>query len=493
MYDQIQHSKPLNYYNKEKENMKKKLWTLIILVLIASMMLAACKKATETTQPPVNTVEPGKTAEPVTLTMWTWKAFHVPALEALAKQYYDKTGVTVKIELITPDDAYRTRLQTGSQSGELPDIISYWSGGHWDEIVASDMVLNITDQVDKSWASSFLPGTFENTSVFTQARYDSCQANANCPSKDRQVGDVYSVPFTVGSFGIVYVNKTMMQAAGIDPSYVPADTTEFVDMLAKIQKATGKGATIGGKFTDILRNWIVNDWAMTNCGVDVYVDALNAEPGSTLTGECIQQAYGEIGAMQEANVWNPGFQTLTIDEADLSFAQGEAAADFGGSFTLGFLLANGMKAEDIAVMTLPPLPTSLQKPIALSPFSLIDIMVSAQSAHPQEAVDFIRFLTNPDNAATFAKMTGDLPGVAIPTDPAVVGDVMSRLASFYATASEGYRATDTWTNGIRISGDVWAAMDNVAWHQITGESDLLTDLKAADAAAKADRTSRGEP
>jgi len=36
-------------------------------------------------------------------------------------------------------------------------------------------------------------------------------------------------------------------------------------------------------------------------------------------------------------------------------------------------------------------------------------------------------------------------------------------------------------------------MDNVAWHQITGESDLLTDLKAADAAAKADRTSRGEP
>jgi len=424
--------------------------------------------------------------------MWTWKAFHVPALQALADQYFKKTGVKVTIELITPDDAYRTRLQTGSQSGELPDIISYWSGGHWDEIVASGMMLNITAQVDKSWASSFLPGTFENTSLFTQARYDSCQKNANCPSKERKVGDIYSVPFTVGSFGIVYVNKTMMKAAGIDPTYVPADTNEFLDMLGKIQKATGKGATIGGKFTDILRNWIVNDWAMTNCGVKTYVDALNAEPGATFTAQCVQQAYAGIGAMAKAKVWNPGFQTLTIDEADLSFARGEAAADFGGSFTLGFLLANGMKPEDIAVMTLPPLPTSLQRPIALSPFSLIDVMVSAQSKHPQEAVDFIHFLTTPETAATFAKMTGDLPGVTIPTDPAVVGDVMASLAGAYATASEGYRATDTWTNGIRAGGDVWSALDTVCWHQITGESDLLTDLKAADAAAKADRASRGE-
>jgi multiple sugar transport system substrate-binding protein len=472
----------------------KKSAVLVSLLLIATMLLAACAAIPQATDTSAanETPEAGQSEEPVSLTMTTWKAFHVPALEALAEEYAQKTGVQVKIDLITPDDAYRTRLQTGSQSGELPDIISYWAGGHWDEIVASEMVLDITDQVDESWGSSFLPGTFENTSVFTQARYDSCQANANCPSTDRQVGDIYSVPLTVGSFGIVYVNKAMMEAAGIDPAYVPANTDEFFDMLEKIQKATGKGATIGGKFTDILRNWIVNDWAMTNCGVETYVNALNAEAEATLTEECIQQAYAAIGTMAQRNLWNPGFQTLTIDEADLSFARGEAAADFGGSFTLGFLLANGMKAEDIAVMTLPPLPTSKQAPIALSPFSLIDIMVAAQSKHPQEAVDFVQFLTTPESAATFAKMTGDLPGVAISSDPAVVGDVMASLAGAYATASEGYRATDTWTNGIRAGNDTWAALDTVAWHQVTGEGDLLTDLQAADAAAQADRASRGE-
>jgi multiple sugar transport system substrate-binding protein len=482
--------------------MSKKLWTLVSLLLIATMLLAACgtPTAAPATAAPATaapaTAAPATAApatEPITLTMWTWKDFHVPALEALAEQYYEETGVQVEIELITPDDAYRTRLQTSSQSGELPDIISYWSGGHWDELVASDVVVNITDKVDYEWASGFLPGTFENTSVFTQARYDSCQANADCVSKARTVGEVYSVPLTVGSFGIVYVNKSMMKTAGIDPSYVPANTDEFLDMMETIQQATGKGATIGGKFYDILRNWIVNDWAMTNCGVQEYVDALNAEPDTTLTAECVQQAYGTIGKMAERNLWNPGFTALTIDESDLSFAQGEASVAFGGSFTLGFLLANGMKAEDIAVITLPALPTSKQIPIALSPFSLIEVMVSTHSEHPEEAVAFLRFLTTSDSAATFARLTGDLPGAAISSDPDVVGDVMAGLAGAYATAADGYRATDAWTNGQRLSGDVWAAMDNVAWHQVTGESDLLTDLQAADAAAKADRTSRGEP
>jgi len=469
--------------------MYKKLWALLSLLLVATMLLAACGPAPEATDTPAAEAPP---EGPVTLTMWTWKAFHLPGLEALAEQYFEETGVKVEFELIVPDDAYRTRLQTASQSGELPDIISYWSGGHWDEMVASDIIVNITDKVDDEWASSFLPGTFENTSIFTQARYDSCQANAECVSKERKVGEIYSVPFTVGSFGIVYANKSMMQEAGIDPSYVPANTDEFLDMMEQIQKATGKGATIGGKFYDILRNWIVNDWAMTNCGVQTYVDALNAEPGATLTAECIQQAYALIGEMEARNLWNPGFQTLTIDEADLTFAQGEASVLFGGSFTLGFLLQNGMAAEDIAVITLPAMPTSQQNPIALSPFSLIEVMVTTHSEHPEEAVDFIRYLTSPEAAATFARITGDLPGVAISSDPAVVGEVMSGLAGAYATAADGYRATDTWSNGIRAGGDVWAAMDDVAWHQVTGESDLLADLEAADAAAQFDRKNRGE-
>jgi ABC-type glycerol-3-phosphate transport system substrate-binding protein len=469
--------------------MYKKLWALLSLLLIATMLLAACGPAPEATDTPAAEPPP---EGPVTLTMWTWKAFHLPGLEALAEQYSAETGVKVEFELIVPDDAYRTRLQTASQSGELPDIISYWSGGHWDEVVASDIIVDITDKVDDEWASSFLPGTFENTSIFTQARYDSCQANAECVSKEREVGEIYSVPFTVGSFGIVYVNKSMMQDAGIDPSYVPADTDEFLDMMEQIQQATGKGATIGGKFYDILRNWIVNDWAMTNCGVQTYVDALNAEAGATFTAECVQQAYALIGEMAERNLWNPGFQTLTIDEADLTFAQGEASVLFGGSFTLGFLLQNGMAAEDIAVITLPALPTSQQNPIALSPFSLIEVMVTTHSEHPEEAVDFIRYLTSPEAAAAFARMTGDLPGVAISSDPAVVGEVMSGLAGAYATAADGYRATDTWSNGIRAGGDVWAALDDVAWHQVTGESDLLADLEAADAAAQFDRKNRGE-
>ncbi|MCP4048657.1 MAG: hypothetical protein GY732_21985, partial [Gammaproteobacteria bacterium] len=134
------------------------------------------------------------------------------------------------------------------------------------------------------------------------------------------MGDTFSVPFTVGSFGIVYLNKTMLAESGIDPTVVPADSEEFLDILQQVQEATGKGATIGGKFSDIIRNWVVDDLAMTNCGAEEYVAMYNGDEGATFTAECAQQAYGFVGQMAERNLWNPGFQALTIDEADISFA-----------------------------------------------------------------------------------------------------------------------------------------------------------------------------
>ncbi len=461
--------------------MKRKL----VLLFIVVFMLSACATAAPTAAP-----EEAAEDGPETLTMWTWKAFHIPGLEALAERYAEETGVQVEFEFYSPDDAYRTRVQTAAQSGELPDVLAYWAGD-WD-IAASGILTNIADQVDEEWAGSFLPGTYENSSVWTQTRYDSCAANADCAHTNLEVGDVFAVPFTAGSFGIVYANAKMLEEAGVDPAVVPANTEEFLDVMQQVQEATGKGATIGGKFSDIIRNWVVNDLAMTNCGVQEYVDMLNAEEGATFTDECTQQAYGFVGQMAERNLWQPGFQTLTIDEADISFAQGEAAFLFGGSFTLGFLLQQGMAPEDIHVITLPALPTSQQNPIALSPFSLIGLSVTENSASPEAALDFIRYLTSPDAAAEFASITGDLPAVAISSDPEVVGEVMASLAGAYGSASDAYRATDVWNGGIRAGNDTWASLDLVANHQVTGESDLLSDLEAADEAAAFDRSNRGE-
>ena len=481
--------------------MRKSQFLLLVFVLIFGMLFVACGGGAEEAAPE-EISEPAQEAiseelppaeeeeTPEKLTMWTWKNFHIPGLEAVAASYFEETGIQVEFEAITPDDAYRTRIQTAAQSGELPDMLMYWGGAQFEEVAAGGLLVNIADQVGDEWANSFLPGTFESTSVWTQTRYDNCQANVDCIGTEFEVGDIFSVPFTVGSFGIVYLNKSMLEEAGIDPNIVPADSEEFLDILQQVQEATGKGATIGGQFSDIIRNWVVDDLAMTNCGVEEYVAMYNGEEGASFTSECALQAYGFVGQLAERNLWNPGFQALTIDEADISFAQGDAAALFGGSFTLGFLLQQGMAPEDIHIITLPALPTSQQNPIALSPFSLIDVGVTTQSEAPNASLDFIRYLTSPEGASLFASITGDLPGAKISTDPAVVGEMMASLAGSYGSSSEAYRATDAWSNGRLAGSDVATALDLAANHQVTGESDLPSDMQAADETAAFDREFR---
>ena len=84
--------------------------------------------------------------------MWTWKVAHVPGLETIAKNFEAKTGAKVTISAYNPDEVYRTKITTSTQSDELPDILSYWSGGQW-EMAATGTLVELTDKVDSAWAS----------------------------------------------------------------------------------------------------------------------------------------------------------------------------------------------------------------------------------------------------------------------------------------------------------------------------------------------------
>jgi ABC-type glycerol-3-phosphate transport system substrate-binding protein len=428
-------------------------------------------------------------ADDVTLTMWTWKAFHIPGLEAVGEAFTAQTGIKVQFEMFNPDDVYRSKIQTAAQSGDMPDIVAYWSDGQWD-MAASGLLVDITDKVDQEWAASFLPGTYEKTSVWTQQKYDDCMADAQCQRTNLQVGQVLSVPMAAGSSGIIFANKAMLEQAGLDPTMVPANTDEWLDMMTKVYEATGKGITIGGKFEDIIRNWIVDDLAITNCGVEKYASMIKADEGFSFTDECTQQAYGFVGQITARNLWQPGFQTLTIDEADVAFVQGEAAFDVGGSYTLGFLIQQGMDPANIHTFTLPALPTSLQNPIALAPFALIDLAVTRDSQHPAEALQFIRFFTQPDQMVQFAKITGDLPAVSISTDPAVAGQLMAGLAASYTNAADAFRSNPVWRPS--VGDDVWTAMNQACNRQVTGEGSLMDSLKEVDDAAQYDLSLRQE-
>ena len=71
-----------------------------------------------------------------------------------------------------------------------------------------------------------------------------------------------------------------------------------------------------------------------------------------------------------------------------------------------------MKQDNILSFAVPPLKGGAYDKLEVGASALIDVMVTKTSKHQKEALDFIRFLSDPEQAAAlFAKTVGDLPAV----------------------------------------------------------------------------------
>jgi ABC-type glycerol-3-phosphate transport system substrate-binding protein len=415
--------------------MKRKILCSLSLLLLSAMLLSACAQTAPTATTQVSNPAAQAPANPsvapaqpnVELTMWTWKLNHKPGLEAVAKDFEAKTGIKVTVSAFNPDDAYRTRLTTSSQSGDLADIISYWSGGDdfWN-LAGSGVLVDLTSKIDEQWKNSFVAGTFDKTSVLTQARYDSCQKDQNCIFKNVNAGQVFSVPYMAGSAYFVYGNKPLLQQAGLDPNKAPATAEEWLSMMKAVKEKTGMaGVVTGVQNPDVSVRWLLNPLLMTSCGQVTYDNIYNG--WDTFKNSCVTRVFDFVHSIHENDLWTADILQTDIDPADAAMAQGKAAFDIGGTYTLSGLLAHGMKAEDILAFPVPPLKDAALKSLSVGVDGLIEAGITRDSQHPEEALQFLKFLTSPQEAALFARTVGDLPAVKLDPNPAEIGDAMAGL------------------------------------------------------------------
>ena len=415
--------------------MKKKVLSTLSLLLISGLFFSACTTATPAapaataavaaTSAPAATAASTKSA--VSLTMWTWKLNHVPGLEAVAANFEAQTGIKVAITAVNPDDAYRTKLTTSVQSGDLPDIMSYWTGGDdfWN-YAGSGVLVELTDKVDAAWKASFIPGTFDKSSVLSQARYDSCQADPKCTFKNVKAGQVFSIPYMAGSAYFVYGSKPLMTKAGLDPNTPPKTAEEWLEMMKTIKAKTGvAGVVTGVQNPDVSARWLFNPLMMTSCGQPKY-DAIY-DGRDTFLDPCATRVFDFVYSIQQNNLWTADILSTDIGPSETAMAQGKAGFVIGGTYTLSGLMANGMKAEDVLAFAMPPLKDATLDHLSVGVDGLIEAAITRDSKHPAEALQFLKFLTSPDQAALFAKTVGDLPAVKLDADPAKVGAAIAGL------------------------------------------------------------------
>ena len=370
------------------------------------------------------------------LDMWTFKQSHVAGLKNAAARFKKQTGISVKIEVFGPEDAYLTKVQAAAKTHDLPDVLEDHSDGEDLVLGATGIVKDIASDVDAGWSGQYQTSVRTSGTVTAEKYAESLPADSK--SHGAKQGQRFSVPFTSGTFGIVMANKKMLAAAGITKP--PATWEEW---LADLQATTAKSATTGGvslglKIKSTGLTWALQPLAYAELGKQKYQALFGKDPSLDFSSPDGTKVLGEYNQLQP--YWMPGTQSLDIDEADQAFAQGKSAFDIGGTFTLAFLQQNGMNPDDVMAFALPEPKGAAIPHRALGAQALTGLSVTATSSHTANAEKWMKFLGQSAVASQFAKDATEIPATELGADASkVMGPTLAdMLKTFVGTPGTTY-------------------------------------------------------
>ena len=265
--------------------MRKSLYSMMALLVIASMLLTACANAatpapvanppasptqaqpasapTNTIPPaptiaPTATIAPPKSASATKISFWHSMAGDIggKAIPQMANDFnasQDKCYVE-PIYQGSYDDSLN-KLKAGLQSKDTPAVVQIYDIGTR-LMIDLKVVTPVQTYIDK-----------EN--------YNISDLEPNVLAYYTVDGKQYSMPFNT-STPLLYYNKDMFKAAGLDPEKPPRTFAEFQDAATKLTKKEGGKTTVYGAAFAIY-GWFFEQFLAVSGGL--YVDNNNGRDG----------------------------------------------------------------------------------------------------------------------------------------------------------------------------------------------------------------------
>jgi raffinose/stachyose/melibiose transport system substrate-binding protein len=421
LYPSVFHG--LNRSKEGESRMSKKIMPLISMLLVTIFLITACAPAATpppsptaaaattaptaaavepTVAPTAAPVEPTATAAPAKVTITWW---HIstkdPGLSDWRKMADDymaaHPNVTIEITVLE-NEAFKTKLTTVMQSGEVPDIFQSWGGGSMNQQIEAGMLKDITADLDAdggAWRNSFAPGAL---GVYSYQ------------------GKNYGVPWDMGMVGWWY-NKALFTKAGI--ANPPANWTEFLDAVKKLKAAGITPISVGeGDKWPGMHIW--SYLATRLCGQAGFEAAASRK--GAFTDQCFVDAGTKLKELIALQPFQSGFLGATHDEMQATFGNAKAAMELSGQWAPSVEAANSADqkgiGEDLGLFNFPA--------VEGGKGDVTDVIGGGNGFGigknaPPEAVDFVKYLTSADNQAVIAKSGSGIPvvkgGEAGLTDP----------------------------------------------------------------------------
>jgi len=388
--------------------MSTKMFKILSVLMVAVFMLSACAPAAtpapaapaepaaaapaavEPTKVPEAAAPAEPAAEKVTVTWW-----HIstkdPALSDWKKMADDYMAAhpNVNIEItVLENEAFKTKLTTVLQSGEVPDIFQSWGGSGLADQMDASLLKDITADLDAdggAWRKNFAPSAL---AVF---------------AKD---GKNYGIPWDMGAVTFWY-NKDLFTKAGIEKT--PETWTEFLADV-KILKDAGITPIALGEGHSWTGMHIWSYLVLRIAGADGVQAAINrtgsfADPAFIKAGE-------ELKKLVEMKPFQDGFLGATHDDMQATLGNGKAAMLLGGQWSPTVQAANS--ADTLGVKNLGMFNFPAVEGGAGNGSDVVgggNGFAIGKDAEP-EAIDFAKYLTNVENQSVIAASKTGIPVIA---------------------------------------------------------------------------------
>lgn len=344
----------------------KKIMVLTLTIVLVSSLLVGCGGNDKTGS------KGG--SDDVTLTFGLWDKHQLLVMEEIAEEY-EKQNKNVTIEFqLTPFGQYWTKLETSATGDSLPDI--FWINGPNIVKYASNGIMLPLDK--------FIEEDDVDLDLFPQGLVDLYTID----------DQLYGMPKDWDTTAL-WFNKQIFDDNGVD---YPTDDWTWDDLMDAARKLIDKEKGIYG----------------LNAGTDSQEILYNTIPqagGEVISEDMTKSGYDSPEAISGTQRWvdviNEGLSPTLEQQADTNgyemFKAGKVAMIYAASWNIPVFLESELVRDDIDLVVMP-----LIKERAASIHGLANV-ISANTEHPEEAWDFVKYLAGKDANEIWAESGTIIP------------------------------------------------------------------------------------
>lgn|SRR5699024_71682 len=329
------------------------------------------------------------------------KEYFEGAVERFEEEHDD---IKIKISSAVNED-YKQKINVRMSNEEPPDIFFTWAGEYSDKFSRNSRALNLSEYLDKD-------SNLEEQIIDTQLepyKYDN---------------NIYGIPIVMDGKAFFY-NKDVFDDLGLDE---PDTWDEFLDVLRELKDEEITPISFGNQ-----DDWAAGHYLTTLNQRMVDPDTLEKDYNPDAESEFSDPGYEE--ALDKLLDLDPYFtddpNAVTDDQAINAFVNGEAAIYYNQFNQYPFI----EEAEhDIGWFNFPKIEDGKGNQEALTG-SPQGFMVSSNTDYPDEAIEFLEFLTSPEEAQKMVDETGMISS-SIDGIPNEENEVLKKFVETIEDASE---------------------------------------------------------